>query len=139
MEHPERRTLLSRLSLLYISYNNNLQLLGVRELVLIHLNRLGRLLYRQCRNESLESCFVVKADFGDGIEIESGLVASNYCRLIILAELQIVSPVAFGEVFASIELEQRHVGGFKMLLEVQVRDAGFAWHEDEDVIRHCEY
>lgn len=138
MERQERRTLLLCFSLLYISYNNNLHLLAVQELVLIHRERLGRLLYRQRRKESLESCFIVKANFGNSVEIESGLVASDYCRLIILAELQVVSPVAFGEMLASIELEQRHVSGFIMLLEVQMRDARFACNEDEDVIRHCE-
>jgi hypothetical protein len=139
VERQERRTLLLCLSLLYISYNNNRHPLAVRELILIHPKHLGRLLSLQRRKESLESRFIVKADFGNGIEIESGLVALDYRRLIIFAELQVVSPVAFGEMLASIELEQRHVTGFIMLLEVQMRDARFACNEDKDVIRHCKY
>ena len=44
-----------------------------------------------------------------------------------------------GEMFASVSLEQRHVDGFEVLLEVRMRDIRLAGSENEDIIRHCKY
>jgi hypothetical protein len=128
------------LGLPHISYNNNLHLLSVRELVLICPQNLGRLLIcRERLQESLESCFVVKTGFGDGVEIKTGRRALDDCWLIIIVEMDVISLVAFGEMLASIELEERHVTGFILLLEVRMRDTGFACNKDKDIIRHADY
>jgi hypothetical protein len=53
--------------------------------------------------------------------------------------MDVISLVAFGEMLASIELEERHVTGFILLLEVRMRDTGFACNKDKDIIRHADY
>lgn len=91
--------------LLDVSHNNNPQLLPVYKLLLIADDYLGYLWSLQSRNESMESSFILKAHFGDNVEIECVLTSLDYFGLIVVIEFNVVSSVGFGEMLVSVELE----------------------------------